>query len=134
MIRQFDIVANPEAGEAVQRPYLVILQSDLISGLASTVVAPLIPRDRMTGADRLNPLVSVEGREFWLATHELFAVDRRILQKQVGRSGREPQTPLLPRSTCSSPASDRVFARRSHRTTPEMQHGLRRGRGILLLR
>lgn len=35
----------------------------------------------MTGARRLNPVVVVEGREFWLATHELFAIDRRMLSK-----------------------------------------------------
>ncbi len=83
MTRQFDVVANPDAEEAAHRPFLVILQSDLVSELSSTVVAPLVPRDRMAGAQRLNPIVSVEGREFWLATHELFAVDRRILRKQV---------------------------------------------------
>jgi toxin CcdB len=31
----------------------------------------------------LNPILSVEGREFWLATHELFAVDRRILRQKI---------------------------------------------------
>jgi toxin CcdB len=83
MSRQFDVVANPEAGEGGHRPFLVILQSDLVSGLHSTVVAPLVPRERMTGAYRLNPIVTVEGREFWLATHELFAVDRRALRATV---------------------------------------------------
>jgi toxin CcdB len=83
MSRQFDVVANPEASEAAHRPFLVVLQSDLVSGLRSTVVAPLIPRERMTGATRMNPIVTVEGREFWLATHELFAVDRRMLRATV---------------------------------------------------
>jgi toxin CcdB len=83
MIRQFDVVANPDPIEAVERPYLVVLQSDLVSGLASTVVAPLVPRDKMKGAHRLNPILPVEGREFWLATHELFAVDQRILRSSV---------------------------------------------------
>jgi toxin CcdB len=84
MIRQLDVVTNPDASEAVHRPFLVVLQSDLVFGLSSTVVAPLVPRDLMIGATRMNPIVAVEGREFWLATHELFAVDRRILRKQVG--------------------------------------------------
>lgn len=83
MIRQFDVVANPEAAEAALRPFLIVLQSDLVSGLNSTVVAPLIPHDRITGANRLNPLVSVEGGEFWLAMHELFAIDRRMLKGKV---------------------------------------------------
>jgi toxin CcdB len=84
MTRQFDVVANPDADDAVHRPYLVVLQSDLASGLHSTVVAPLVPRDRFSGAHRLNPVVPVEGRDFWLATHELFAVDRRMLRGKIG--------------------------------------------------
>ena len=84
MIRQFDVVANPDPMDAAERPYVVVLQSDLVSGLTSTVVAPLIPRASMIGAQRLNPLVAVEGQEYWLAMHELFALDRRILRRQVG--------------------------------------------------
>jgi toxin CcdB len=83
MNKQFDVVANPDPIDAAQRPYLVILQSDLISGLTSTVVAPLVTRENMRGAQRLNPILSVEGREYWLATHELFAFDQRILHGRV---------------------------------------------------
>ncbi len=83
MTRQFDVVANPDAEDAAQRPYLVVLQSDLISGLHSTLVAPLASREQFSGARRLNPIVAIEGREFWLATHELFAVDRRVLRQPV---------------------------------------------------
>lgn len=85
MNRQFDAVANPDTDGAAHRPFLVVLQSDLVSGLSSTVVAPLVPRQQMTGAQRLNPIVQVDGREFWLATHELFAVDRRILRSRKPR-------------------------------------------------
>jgi toxin CcdB len=46
-------------------------------------VAPLVTRENMRGAQRLNPILSVEGREYWLATHELFAVDQRILHGRV---------------------------------------------------
>jgi toxin CcdB len=83
MIRQFDVVANPDPIDAAQRPYLVILQSDLISHLTSTVVAPLVTRENMRGAQRLNPVLPIEGREYWLAAHELFAVDQRMLHGRV---------------------------------------------------
>ena len=83
MSRQFDVVANPDAEDATYRPYLVVLQSDLISGLRSTVVAPLVLRQDMVGAQRLNPLMTVEGREYWLAMHELFAIERRMLGTTV---------------------------------------------------
>jgi toxin CcdB len=83
MTRQFDVVANPDPVEAAYRPYLVVLQSDLVSGLTSTVVAPLVARAQMKGAHRLNPILSVAGEDYWLATHELFAVDQRILRGTV---------------------------------------------------
>ena len=83
MTRQCDVFANPDAEEAVQRPYLIVLQSDLISGLRSIVVAPLVVRASLDGASRLNPIIKIEGEEFWLAVHELFAVDQRILRRKV---------------------------------------------------
>jgi toxin CcdB len=59
----------------------VNLQSDLVGHqLTSTIVAPLVPHAQMRGAQHLNPVVIVEGAEFWLATHELFAIDRRVLE------------------------------------------------------
>jgi toxin CcdB len=83
MTRQFDVVANPDAEESAYRPFLVVLQSDLVSGLRSTVVVPLVLREHMTGAQRMNPVFTVEGRECWLATHELFAVEQRMLKAKV---------------------------------------------------
>jgi toxin CcdB len=91
-MRQFDVVANPDADERQYRPYLVILQSDLVSGLSSTVVAPLVVLDRMKGATRMNPILNVDGREFWLAAQELFAVDRRMLRGTVGTLAQERDT------------------------------------------
>jgi toxin CcdB len=83
MIHQFDVIKNPDATGAKYRPFLVVLQSELVSGLASIVVAPLVRRQDMRGARRLNPLVKVGGEEFWLATHELFALERRVLRSKV---------------------------------------------------
>ena len=83
MTRQFDVVANPDPIDAALRPYLLVLQSGLVSGLTSTVVAPLVPRDQMKGAQRLNPIMSIDGEDYWLATHELFAVDQRLLRGTV---------------------------------------------------
>ena len=83
MARQFDVVANPDADDAQHRPYLIVLQSDLVSDLRSTVVAPLIARSHMLGARQLNPVVSVDGQEYWVAIYELFAIEQRMLGKAV---------------------------------------------------
>ena len=98
MARQFDVVLNPEPEDAHYRPYL------LVSGFASAIVAPLIARDRIQGASRLNPLLLIKGRDYWLATHELFAVDRPL----TADAGRECRT---------QPASD-------HRRTRPALHRL----------
>ena len=83
MIHQFDVFANPDTDEAATRPFLAVLQSDLVSDLRSTIVAPLVRRQDMTGAQRLNPLITVSNAEFWLATHELFALDQRVLRDKI---------------------------------------------------
>jgi hypothetical protein len=44
----------------------------------------LVVREQMKGAQRLNPIMTINGQEYWLATHELFAVDQRILRSKVG--------------------------------------------------
>ena len=87
MARQFEVVANPDAEDAQHRPYLVILQSDLVSNLRSTIVAPLIARKEMLGARQLNPLVTVDGREYWIAVYELFAIEQRMLSPKVASVG-----------------------------------------------
>jgi toxin CcdB len=85
MIQQFDVFKNPDTADAKSRPFLLVLQSDLVAGtgLKGTVVAPLVRRTRLIGAERLNPLVMIAGDEFWLATHELFALERRKLRGKV---------------------------------------------------
>jgi toxin CcdB len=83
MSRQFDVVPNPDASDASNRPFLVVLQSDLVAGLRSTIVAPLVSRERLAGAQRMNPIFSVGGEEYWLATHELFAIERGALKASV---------------------------------------------------
>ena len=84
MPRQFDVVANPDADDARYRPYLVVLQSDLVADLRSTVVAPLIARSELQGARQLNPLVSIDGGEYWIAIYELFAIEQRMLGPRIG--------------------------------------------------
>ena len=87
MNRQFDVVANPDPADAPYRPYLIILQSDLVSGLRSTVVAPLVARGQLAGAQRMNPVLTIDGADYWLATHELFAIEQHMLKQKVGNLG-----------------------------------------------
>ena len=78
-MNQFDVVPNP-FGSRERQPYLVALQSDLLSrNLDTVVVAPLEPAAADTFADRLNPQVEVDGHAFVLIAQELVTVRKSAL-------------------------------------------------------
>ena len=64
--------------------YVVDVQSDLLSHLATRVVVPLQP---MSGsakpADILNPVVDIDAKQYFLSTAELAGTDRRNLGEIV---------------------------------------------------
>ncbi len=74
---------NPESKEAI--PYLLDVQSDLLSGLSTRVVVPLVTADTMgTAINNLNPQFMVKGAVVFMSTAELAGVPRRVLGKMVG--------------------------------------------------
>ncbi len=77
---RFDIFKNKsEAG------YLLDVQSDLLSGLNTRVVVPLLPKSSAPSpAQRLNPVFGIEGREFVMATQYMAAVPEGELRSAVG--------------------------------------------------
>ncbi len=58
-------------GAVAFRPYLILLQSDLVGGLTLPSCLRSIPRERLNGAARLNPLVTFQGRDFSIAMQEI---------------------------------------------------------------
>jgi toxin CcdB len=81
---QFDVYRNPNSATAAAFPYLLDLQSNLLSRLSSRVIAPLEP----LGADpimrRLNPIFVVEARRVVMVTADLTSVHREVLRDRVG--------------------------------------------------
>ena len=77
---RFDIFKNEgEAG------YLLDVQSDLLSGLNTRVVVPLLPKiSAPSPAQRLNPVFSIEGQELVMATQYMAAVPEGELHSGVG--------------------------------------------------
>lgn len=66
------------------RGYLLDLQSDLLEGIASRVVAPLVPTSAtLRAASRLNPVFEIEGGDHILLTQSMSAVPVRILGTPV---------------------------------------------------
>ena len=82
---RFDIYEN--AGGA---GYLLDVQSDLLSGLNSRVVVPLLAESSAPSpAQRLNPVFRVEGQAMVMATQYMAAVPERELRSCVGSLAEE---------------------------------------------
>ncbi|WP_022976560.1 CcdB family protein [Nevskia ramosa] len=88
---QFDVHAVP-AADADYAPYLVELQSDLVSGLDTALVAPLVRRaDAGPIVHHLNPVIRFGDDELVLRIGELVSLPRTVLGRKVGsiKSDRE---------------------------------------------
>jgi toxin CcdB len=81
---QFDVYRNPSAVTRKTIPFLLDLQSDLLSDLTTRVVAPLYLADAYGPAARhLNPILSVKGTKVVMSSAELATIPRRVLQNPV---------------------------------------------------
>ncbi|TVP43496.1 MAG: plasmid maintenance protein CcdB [Halomonas sp.] len=77
---RFDVFEN-EGGTG----YLLDVQSDILSGLNTRVVVPLLPKSTApTPAQRLNPVFSIEGQELVMATQYMAAVPEGELRSGIG--------------------------------------------------
>jgi toxin CcdB len=81
-VNQFDVVANPFPRSRERQPFLIALQSDLLTrNLDTLVVAPLEPAASSTFADRLNPRVEIDGDAFVVIAQEIVTVRKSVLGK-----------------------------------------------------
>jgi len=80
---QFDVYRNPGARTSKQAPYLVEIQGRFVESLATCVVIPLVEKRYFIGATVLNPVIPVNGVEYFLSTAEITAVARPILGQPV---------------------------------------------------
>jgi toxin CcdB len=82
---QWDIYPNPVPRARERMPYLVVLQSDLLSALPTRLVAPL-SRSGVTRGElpqRIAPEFEVAGERLVLKPHEAGSVDARTLRDPV---------------------------------------------------
>jgi toxin CcdB len=84
VVQQFDIVENTNPTTRSRYPFVLVLQHDRISSVATVVVAPLTETNPVLASSQLHPSVAVAGRRFSLVTEELAAVHRRSLGRVVG--------------------------------------------------
>jgi toxin CcdB len=72
---RFDAHENPDGPG-----YLLDCQADILSDLSSRLVVPLLPADQAPlPSRRLNPSLSVGGKEVVMMTHFASAIPRRAL-------------------------------------------------------
>lgn len=82
---QWDVYPNPSTRLRDEIPFLVDLQSDLLSGLDTRFVAPLA-RTRIAGAAlprRLCPAFVIDGASVVLLPQEAGPIDARLLKRRV---------------------------------------------------
>jgi toxin CcdB len=89
-MKQFDLFANPFPRSRERQPFLVTLQSDILSrSLDTVVVAPLETADSGKYADRLNPTVKIEETAFTLIAQEIVTVRKSVLGGSCGSLAHE---------------------------------------------
>ena len=83
---QFDVYANPSSHSKAHYPYLVDIQSAVLTDLATRIVIPL-GRSSAFGGEamkRLTPMLSFDGEELLLLTPQIASVPEKQLRKPVG--------------------------------------------------
>ena len=84
-MNQFDVLPNPFPRSRERQPYLVALQSDLLTrNLDTMVVAPLELAASSTFVDRLNPGVEIGGVAYVVIAQEIVTVRKSVLGQPRG--------------------------------------------------
>jgi hypothetical protein len=88
-MRQYDVCRNTDRTTSGRIPYFIVLQSDLLDGLLTTVVAPLYLSGQRTPISKLNPEMHIEGRACFASIQELAGVTREQLGPVVSNHSNE---------------------------------------------
>ncbi len=85
-VPQFDFYANPNRQSREWAPYIVDLQHEMLSSLGTRVMAPLVvakPSGEPTMRG-LNPVIAIEGQDYFLSTAEMASVPVKELSSCCG--------------------------------------------------
>lgn len=83
---QFDVYTNPSSKSRNVYPYIIDIQNDLISDIATRIVIPLgklnhFNNNKMNG---LTPLITYENEKFILLTPQITSMPENLFKKPVG--------------------------------------------------
>jgi toxin CcdB len=84
-VSQYDVYPNPSTRSRDWVPYLVDVQSDLLSGLRTRLVMPLtrVAVDLPQAPRRLAPVFTIDGERLALQPQAAAGLDARLLNKPV---------------------------------------------------
>lgn len=81
---QFDVYENVHSATRTNIPYLLDVQADLLDGLATRVVVPLVLTEKMSGAtDQFSPQFRIKGVAVVMSTGELAGLPLRALGGKI---------------------------------------------------
>lgn len=89
LVVQYDICKNPDKASRNRVPYLIVLQSDLLSPLVTVVVAPVILERTSSSISKLNPLIAIDGKKFRVSVQDMAGVPRNRLGAVVANAGKQ---------------------------------------------
>jgi toxin CcdB len=90
---QFDVYANPSESAAHGIPYVVVVQSDLLDGLATRMSIPLATFEfAEKSPDKLCPVVTVNGQRLRVLAYYTAPLPTRSLRQVVGNLAPQANT------------------------------------------
>lgn len=92
---QFDVYENPDVPQRGGFPYLVVLQSDLLSDLTTRLVMPLARTSASSQKLpwRLSGGIEIKGETLYLIAHQCAPLPAKLLKKVICNVS--PQADLL---------------------------------------
>jgi toxin CcdB len=93
-MRRFDVYRNETTNSSRRFPYFLVLQSDLLQNLATSVIAPLGRASVVGGklVENLAPQLDIDGENYVMYTPELAAIPVALLRKYVGNVESQRET------------------------------------------
>ncbi|MDD2837700.1 CcdB family protein [Sulfuricurvum sp.] len=90
---QFDVYRNPNPESNTAIPYLLDIQTDLLSVLTTCVVVPLTRQENPI--KHLNPLFEINGENIIMLTQEIAGIERAALGEKIS-SLKEYRSKIIP--------------------------------------
>ena len=85
-MRQFDVYVNPSKSTRKAYPFIVDIQSDIISDITTRIVLPLGRKANFKNEElkRLTPTIEYEGEELLLLVPQIASIPAKALKSPIG--------------------------------------------------